>query len=109
MRALLVLALTLPMPSQPARAQTIAVFGAQTCQNWLAEPGAGGLGRYWVMGAWSGLNLGSVLRHDSADTGHSLSADDMIGLVQNACQQQPAMPLSQATAQAWTRARATGQ
>ena len=106
MRTLVVLALTFVLQSQLAAAQTVAVFGAQTCQNWLAEPASGGLGMSWVMGGWSGLNLGSMLRHDKADTGHTLTAQDVMGLVQGVCRQQPSMPLSEATGQAWARAKA---
>ena len=108
-RILTVAALVLGLPIPLAAAQTIALFGAQTCQNWLAEPASGGLGRYWVLGGWSGLNLGGVLRHDKADTGHTLTAQDVLSSVQALCQQQPSMPLSEATTRAWARANVNGQ
>ena len=105
----LALAACVGLPIQAARAQTIAVFGVQTCQAWLAEPETGGLGRYWVLGGWSGLNLGSLLRHDRTDTGRTLMAADVLAAVRGICAGQPAMSLSEATTRAWARAKAGGQ
>ncbi len=108
-RVLTVAALILGLQTSLAAAQTIALFGAQTCQNWLAEPEAGGLGKYWILGSWSGLNLGGVLRHSKADTGHTLTAQDVLSSVQAMCQQQPSMLLSEAATRAWARANVNGQ
>ena len=109
MRALNVAVLILVLLSPPAAAQTVAVFGAQVCQDWLAEPAVGGLGGYWILGSWSGLNLGSLLRHDSADIGRTLTGQDVLASVRAMCQQQPSLPLSQATVRAWASAKARGQ
>ena len=109
MRALIIPVLVLFLQSQFAAAQTVATFGAQTCQNWLVEPTPGGLGRYWIMGGWSGLNLGMMLRHDRTDIGHTLTSEGIMGLVQGVCRQQPSMLLSEATARAWAHAKATNQ
>lgn len=106
---LTIVTLILILQTQTAMAQTVALFGAQTCQNWLSEPAPDELGKYWILGSWSGLNLGDVLRRNRADTGHTLTAQDVLVSVERMCHQKLSMLLGEATARAWTEAKMSGQ
>jgi hypothetical protein len=103
--ALAIVMLCLP-GLRPAAAQDVAVFGAQLCRTYLSDPDPAHIGISWVMGFWSGLNGGSLLRRDKTDTGHTLQAADVNALVIAVCRQKPDMLLSLAATTAWLQAKA---
>lgn len=53
--------------------------------------------RQWILGFWSGINVGSGIQGGAFDTGHSLTSDGIIGEIKLYCKQHPSTELTRAT------------
>lgn len=78
----------------PARADTARVFGIgnSSCATWLSSKQFENEGSVWVMGAWSGLNIGGPKR----DIGRSTDGRGLVAAVKAECRRDLSVNLSQA-------------
>ena len=78
----------------PARADTATVFGhgLSSCATWLSTKQFENEGSVWVLGAWSGLNMGGPKR----DIGRTTDGRGMVAAVKAQCQRDLSVSLASA-------------
>ncbi|MEO9168388.1 MAG: hypothetical protein ABI230_08295 [Aestuariivirga sp.] len=96
MRSVLTLIILVLLGPQ-CKAETLNIYmvgmGQGSCAKWLSTPALEIQGNDWILGFWTGSNLGTSSSGGSGITGHTTDAYGIIGEVKKRCINSPSQLL----------------
>ena len=100
-RAVALVLLLMPLPAMAQGEGRFNAFGIGTasCATWSHEPLIDAAVEGWILGYWTGLNVGGRTNR----VGQSTDAKGIVGEVQRECSQRPSIPLWQAAYNVYAR------
>lgn len=83
-----------------AQAATVSVIGVggDSCASWLSTKLSESMGRNWLGGYWTGLNVAN-----GVDVGHATDPEGIFGAVAVVCKAEPDLTLSEAADKVYRR------